>query len=298
MTHSMEKPNIRAKVIVNPNSKPRKIKKHLKKALRILKQNGFRLSIYFTKGEGEVFPKVVEAIQEGFTAIIIAGGDGSVNEAINAMVGKSATLGMLPFGGSNVLGRELKIPMHPEEAAKVIARRNVKKIDLGRIQGRYFSMMASCGYDAYAISRTSRRIKKIIHRYAYLWAGIKDFLGYRPTEVTLVLDNGKVVEKGTFVVVSNTHFYGGSHEVTPFAEIDDGFLDICIYKGKWQIGLVHFALNVLSRKHLQLENVHYYRIRKVYMTAEKPTLLQVDGDLLGELPMTAEIVPEALEVYY
>jgi len=293
----METQIVRAKVIVNPNSKPRKLKKHLKKALRILKQNGFRLSVYFTKGEGEVLPKVAEAIQQGFTAIIIAGGDGSVNEAINGMVGKTATLGMLPFGGSNVLGRELKIPMNPIEAARVIARRNTRKIDLGRVQGRYFSMMASCGYDAYAISRTSRRIKKIIHRYAYLWAGIKDFMGYRPTEVTLVLDNGKVVEKGTLVVVSNTHFYGGSHEVTPFAEVDDGFLDICIYKGKWQLGLVHFALNVLSKKHLQLKNVHYYRIQKVYMTAEKPTLLQVDGDLLGELPMTAEIVPEALEVF-
>lgn len=293
----METQIIRARVIVNPDSKPRKIKKHLKKALRILKQNGFRLSIYFTKGEGEVLPQVIDAIQKGFSAIIVAGGDGTCNEAINGMVGTNAVFGMLPFGGSNVLGRELKIPMDPVEAAKVIARRNIRKIDLGRIQDRYFSMMASCGYDAYAISRTSRRIKKIIHRYAYLWAGIKDFMGYRPTEVTLILDNGKVVDKGTFVVVSNAHLYGGSHEVTPFAEIDDGFLDICIYKGKWQISLVHFALNVLSKKHLKLKNVHYYRIRKVYMTAEKPTLLQVDGDLLGKLPMTVEIVPEALSVF-
>jgi diacylglycerol kinase (ATP) len=293
----MEGKILRAKVIVNPNSKPLKLKKYLKRALRILKQGGFRLSVYFTKGEGEVQQKVLEAIQEGFQAIIIAGGDGSCNEAINAMVGKKVIFGMLPFGGSNVLGRELKIPLNPMEAAKIIARRNTRKIDLGVIQGRYFSMMASCGYDAYAISRTSRRIKKIIHRYAYLWAGIKDFLGYRPTEITLVLDNGKVVDQGTFVVVGNSHFYGGSHEVTAFAEVDDGFLDICIYKGKWQIGLVHFALNVLSKKHLKLKNVHYYRIKKVYMTAEKDTLLQVDGDLLGKLPMTAEIVPEAIEVF-
>jgi diacylglycerol kinase (ATP) len=284
-------------VIVNPNSKPRKIQRHLKKSLRILKQNGFRLSIYFTKHEGEVQPKVEEAVKQGFEAVVIAGGDGSVNEAINGIVGKPIPLGILPFGGSNVLARELRIPMNPEDAARVIIRRRLRKIDLGRAQDRYFSMMASCGYDAYAISRTSRKIKKFISRYAYIWAGIKDFLGYRPTEVKLVLDNGKVVDQGTFVVVSNTHFYGGTHEVTPFAEIDDGFLDICIYKGKWQIGLVHFALNVISRKHLKLKNVHYYRIRKVYMTAEKHTYVQVDGDLLGALPVTVEIVPEALEVF-
>ncbi len=293
----METHIIRTKVIVNPNSKPRKIQRHLKKSLRILKQNGFRLSILFTKHEGEVQPKVEEAVRQGFEAVVIAGGDGSVNEAINGMVGRGIPLGILPFGGSNVLARELRIPMNPEEAARVIIRRRLRKIDLGKAQDRYFSMMASCGYDAYAISRTSRKIKKVISRYAYIWAGIKDFLGYRPTEVRLVLDNGKVVDRGTFVVVSNTHFYGGTHEVTPFAEIDDGFLDICIYKGKWQIGLVHFALNVISKKHLKLKNVHYYRIRKVYMTADKNTLVQVDGDLLGALPVTVEIVPEALEVF-
>ncbi|HEX9935363.1 MAG TPA: diacylglycerol kinase family protein [bacterium] len=283
--------------MVNPSSKPRKLKKHLKKALRILKQNGFRLSIYFTKGEGEVLPKVNEALEDGCEALIVAGGDGSVNEAINGIVGKGIPLGILPFGGSNVLARELRIPLDPEEAAKVIVRRNLRRIDLGKVQDRYFSMMASCGYDAYAISRTNLKIKKWFSRYAYIIAGIKDFMGYRPTEITLVLDNGKVIDRGTLVVVSNTHFYGGTHEVTPFAEVDDGFLDICIYQGKYQIQLVHFALNVLSKKHLKLKNVHYYRIRKVYMTAEKLTYVQIDGDLFGALPVTVEIVPETLEVF-
>ena len=242
-------------------------------------------------------PKVNEALEDGCEALIVAGGDGSVNEAINGIVGKGIPLGILPFGGSNVLARELRIPLDPEEAAKVIVRRNLRRIDLGKVQDRYFSMMASCGYDAYAISRTNLKIKKWFSRYAYIIAGIKDFMGYRPTEITLVLDNGKVIDRGTLVVVSNTHFYGGTHEVTPFAEVDDGFLDICIYQGKYQIQLVHFALNVLSKKHLKLKNVHYYRIRKVYMTAEKLTYVQIDGDLFGALPVTVEIVPETLEVF-
>lgn len=289
---------MRTKVIVNPDSKPRRIKQYLKTALSIMRQNGFELSVYFTRGPGEVIPQTEKAIEQGYEALIVAGGDGTANEALNCLVKTNIPLGVLPFGGSNVLGRELQIPMHPIEAARTIAKKRVRDMDLGWIGGRHFSMMASCGYDAYAISRTSRKIKKLIHQYAYIWAGIKDFIGYRPTPISIVMDDGKLIETGTFIVIGNTHFYGGSHQVTPFAEIDDGMLDVCVYKGKYQFGLARFALSVLSQQHLNMRNVKYYRVRKVEMRAEKPTLVQVDGDLLGELPMNAHIVPKALKVFY
>lgn len=293
----MESSSIKAKVIVNPDSNPRKLKKHLRPALRILRNNGFKLSVKFTKGPGEVMPLAEQSAAEGFDAVIAVGGDGTTNETINGILGKNVILGLLPIGGSNVLARELGIPMSLTEAARVIIRQSKRKIDLGWINERYFSMMASCGYDAYAISRTSLKVKKIIRRYAYLWAGIKDLFGYRPTEIDLVLDKGRVVERGTFVVIGNTHFYGGSHQVTPFAEIDDGFLDLCIYQGRSQLGLVRFALRMFWRQHLNMKNVKYYRVRQVDLSSLKPTLVQVDGDSLGELPMTAKIIPGALEVF-
>jgi diacylglycerol kinase (ATP) len=289
--------SIRAKVIVNRDCKPRRLKRYLKPALSILRKSGFKLSVHFTRKAGEVQPVTRKAIEQGFEAVIVAGGDGTTNEAINVIVPNDIPLGILPFGGSNVVGRELLIPMHPIRAAETIAQRRTRQIDLGRANGQYFSMMASCGYDAYAISRTSQRVKKIISRYAYLWAGIKDFFGYKPTEIQLVLDNGKVHESGTFVVVSNCHFYGGSHEVTPFAEVDDGFLDVLIYKGKHQFGLVRFAVSMFYKQHLRMKKVRYYRIRKAELSSYKHTHVQIDGDPFGELPVTIEIVPKALKVY-
>jgi YegS/Rv2252/BmrU family lipid kinase len=293
----MPAPPIRTKIIVNRDCKPRKLKRYLKPALRILSNGGFKVSVHFTRKAGEVEPVTRRAIEQGFEAIIVAGGDGTTNEAINAIVPHDVPLGILPFGGSNVVGREVSLPMHPLRAAEVIVLRRTRRIDLGRAQGRLFAMMASCGFDAYAISRTSPRIKKIISRYAYAWAGIKDFIGYRPTEIRLILDNGKVREKGTFVVVSNTHFYAGSHEVTPFAEVDDGFLDILIYQGRSQLGLARFAISMVSKQHLRMKKVRYYRIRKVEMSSDKRTHIQVDGDPLGDLPATVEIVPGALRVF-
>jgi diacylglycerol kinase (ATP) len=288
---------INAKVFVNPDSKPRRIRRYLKPALKMLRDSGFQLSVYFTEGAGEIMKRAREAAEDKFHAILIAGGDGTLNEAINGILPRPLPVGILPFGGSNVLARELKIPLNPLEAAQVICRKHTKRIDLGVINGRYFSMMASCGYDAYTISRTNRRIKKIIHRYAYVWAGIKDFLGYVPSEIEVILDEAKVKDYGSFVVLSNTHFYGGFHQMTPFAEVDDGFLDVCIYKGKSQIGLLHFVLRVLSNNHLNMRNVRYYRVKRATLTSAKSTLVQVDGDVFGHLPMTAEIAPKVLEIF-
>lgn len=288
---------IRTKVIVNANSKPRRIKRYLRSALRIIHNNGFDLSVQFTKAPGDGFSMAMEAAQNGYEAVLVAGGDGTANEALNGLVGKNVRFGILPFGGSNVLAREMGLPMHPIQAAEVLARKKTRCIDLGVIDGRYFSMMASCGYDAYTVSRTSRKVKKIIHRYAYLWAGVKDFVGYRPTEILVTLDNGKAVESATFVVVSNTHFYGGSHQLTPFAEMDDGYLDVCLYQGRYQLGLVQFVLRMMSQNHLTMNDVKYYRVQSVELRAKKHTLVQVDGDILGSLPMKAQVVPNAVEVF-
>jgi diacylglycerol kinase (ATP) len=293
----MQDTPIRTKVIVNRDCKPRNLKRYLKPALRILRHNGFQLSVQFTHRIGEVLSETRKAVDLGFEAVIVAGGDGTTNEAINGIVPREVPLGILPFGGSNVIGRELSLPMHPVRAAAVIARRRTRKIDLGITKGKYFSMMASCGFDAYAITRTDPRIKKIINRHAYVWAGIKDFFGYKPTEIRLVLDDGKVRETGTFVAVTNCHFYGGWHEMTPFARVDDGFLDILIYQGKSQFGLARFAFHMVYKQHLRLKKVRYYRSRKVELESDGHTYIQVDGDPLGELPATVEIAPSAIKVY-
>jgi len=293
----MQKKSIRAKVIVNPDSHPRTVKRYIRPAVNVLKSNGFKVSVSFSKVIGGALPLAEEAAEQGYDCVIAVGGDGTINEVINGIMGKDIVLGVLPAGATNVLARELGIPTHMVHAAEAIVNQRRKRIDLGCISGRYFSMMTSCGYDAYAVSRINLRIKKIVRRYAYVWAGLKDLFFYRPTQITIVMDNGKILEKGSFVTVSNTHFYGGSYMVTPLARIDDGFLDVCIYKGKSQLGLVRFVFRMFWKQHLKLKKVGYYRVKNVDLYASRQTLVQVDGDFLGELPKTVRIVPKAIDVY-
>lgn len=288
---------VRAKVIVNPNSNPWSVRHDLRPALHILKRAGFRLSAVFTKHPGDAEPLARQAVEEGFRSILAVGGDGTVNEILNSTIHKGVTIGIMPAGTTNVLARELDYPLNMIKAARLIARRNRRKIDLGCINGRYFSMMASCGYDAYTISRTNLKIKRLIRRYAYLWAGIKDFIGYRPTEIDVSIDGGRAREKGSFVILSNTHFYGGTYKLTPFAEIDDGLLDLLIYQGRSQIGLVRFVFRMFWGQHIKMKKVKYYRVKNVTLKSSRRTLVQVDGDCIGTLPMSCRVVPGAVDVY-
>jgi YegS/Rv2252/BmrU family lipid kinase len=287
---------MRTKIIINSNANPGAIKRYFKEACNILTEKGLQLSVDVTKLPGDATLFARNAATKRYELIIAVGGDGTINEVVNGIVGKNIPLAILPNGGSNVLALELGIPLNIVDAAKRIDFRLKRKIDLGLIRDRYFIVMASCGYDAYAISKIDMKIKKILRRYAYILAGLKDLFGYHPRNIQLNMDNGKFVEEGTFVVISNAHFYAGPYQVTPYAKIDDGYLDLCIYQGKSQLGLIHFVFRVFWKQHLTLKNVKYFRVKQVELSSEKRVLVQVDGDLLGQLPVKVEIFPKALDI--
>jgi len=288
---------MRTKVIVNPDTNPRAVRRKLEPAMDILRSGGLDLSVQFTRGPMEALFIARQAVEDGFANIVCVSGDGTINEAVNGMAGSDAVLGVLPIGGSNVLARELGLGLDVFEAARIIAAGHTRRIDLGRINGRYFCLMASCGYDAHTVMKTNLKVKKVLRRYAYIIAGLKDFIGYRPSNISVDIDDGTIRETGSFAAVSNTHYYGGSHQLAPFAEVDDGYLDVILYKGKKQVDLVKFAIGVVSRQHTNLNDVLYCRAQKVSIVSDRKTPVQADGDLLGFLPMNATVMPDALKVF-
>lgn len=288
---------IPAQVIVNPNSNPLIIRNQLRPALRILKRAGFAVSSCFTKVPGDAGKLAAEAYSRGYRYYIAVGGDGTINEIINSIQPTEITLGILPAGTTNVLARELNYPLDLMEAASVIAEKTTRVIDLGNVDGRYFSMMLSCGYDAHAVSIINLKIKRLIRRWAYVWAGLKDFFGYRPTRITVEMEGGTLRVTGSFVVISNAHFYGGSYQLTPMAEIDDGMLDILVYQGRSQIGLVRFVFRMIWGQHIKMKNVKYFRTDSAAVHSDRKTAVQIDGDYFGDLPVEVGIAPAALRVF-
>ena len=211
------------------------------------------------------------------------------------------TVGVIPQGTSNILATELGIPTGVlTDAVSVIEVGNNRLIDIGSVNGRYFTMMASFGIDAEAVKRLQPNVKDLMGAPAYILSGMAALAKYRATPVMIDIDEVQVHSEAFIVVVANTSSYGIEQvKIAPFAAIDDGWLDICIFEKppNDKIGFLGQILLLMARRHLGDPRVRYYRGKKITITATPPMLGQIDGDLWRETPANIEVLPRALSFY-
>jgi YegS/Rv2252/BmrU family lipid kinase len=287
----------RLKIILNPISRPVKILLYLKPAIEILEQSGYTVDIHKSAHFGDAEIEARKAARSGkYELLVAAGGDGTYNQVINGIVGTDMPLALMPLGTSNVLMRSLKFPLNPVEAARVIVEGQVKKWDMGQVNGRYFAIMASFGLDAYATERTNLTLKRLTGKLAYIWAAIQNLPVYRPYPMTLKIDGQTLPHRPIFVNVANAPLYGGEYKLTPNAQMDDGKLDVFIFDSQNIYRLLYFALRVILHFPLNLPEIFITRARQVEITAPGLVPYQVDGDAMGTAPAAISIHPKAIKI--
>ena len=233
------------KLILNPISKPLKILMFLKPAIDILEKGGYKVDTQESACFGDAEAEARKAAGSGeYDLIVAAGGDGTFNQVINGIHGKDIPLGLIALGTSNVLARSLELPLNPVDAAKIIVEGNLKKWDLGVVNGRYFAIMCGFGFDAVATEETNLKLKRFLGRYAYILAGIQCLSGYKPTRMTVALDGKPTPYRPIFVDVANAPFYGGKYKLTPDAKMDDGILDVFIFDSPSLARFIYLLLRV------------------------------------------------------
>jgi len=286
----------RIKLIVNPESGQRRIDDYLPKILYILSKNEMIVDLNIAENDQTVIDEVQNI--DNIDAVLVSGGDGTVNLVINELVKKNIPIGIIPTGTTNVLSMELKLPMNPFEAAYYIAKKATPKYyDVGKFRNKYFGLMVSYGFDAHTISKVDNNLKQIIGRYAYALAGFSSIFTYNPEPVYIDLFNGEPLKKGYFVIVGNASFYGGKYSITPLAKMDDGLLDICIFKRKGVLKSISYIMDILKGTHIDSEDVEYFQVSKVRLIT-KQTPGQVDGDLANHSKehVDIEVCPKAIQI--
>lgn len=254
------------------------------------------LDTEFTK-----YPKhaveLAKAARDKYDMIIVAGGDGTINEVINGIGKSKIMLAIIPFGSTNVLALELGIPFDVKEASKLIGQGKKLRIDLGYAQtdevARYFTMMADVGFVPKLIEGVNLKVKKRLGNLAYLFAGIQQLLKYKWQNIHV---KHKMHSVGYFVIVSNIKDYAGEYQIAQKASINDGLLDLVVINRKsfWTIIKFIFLISIgKSNKFLKGE---YYQIKEAYIYSKHKMLVQIDGELLGTAPVAVRVVPKALTV--
>lgn len=288
---------MKTKLIVNPQAGSGRAERLITPVIDRLKGMGHSVELANTSKPGDGIRLAKEAVKQGYEMIIAGGGDGTLNEVINGIVGSDAILGVIPMGTVNVFCQETGIGLDSLSACDVIEEGEVKKIDLGKAGDRYFILCAGIGFDAHVVSELKPQFKRIMGAVAYPLSGLKSLFSWKPTKMLIQVDDQPIKRKGFLAVVGNISSYAGPEiSVTPLASLDDGWLDLCIFKKRTTLDIIRYVLGVLFRRHTEFEDIEYFKAKYVKIEAERPVLVHTDCEVIGEVPMEFSIVPKALSV--
>jgi len=287
----------RVVIIVNPGSHNTLKRKRRQQLDAWLRAEGWTVEWADTTAPGEATSIASRAATGGAPLVLVCGGDGTLNEAINGLAGSESAVGIIPAGTVNLWARELGIKRRkPLVALKQAITGERRRVDLGRAGQRYFLSMASYGIDAAVTAEVSHRLKGIVGAAAYAIASFREALRFRSNEFTLDMDGEQLQVRVLMVIASNTREYAGITQITPEAIVDDGLLDVRVFEGHGRVNIALHALRVLFRLHRRSKKVHFRRVRRLAMRGETAMPLQVDGDFRPESAAEVVCVPRALWV--
>jgi len=280
-------------VIYNPVAGTRQ-RRQFGATLRHLTMAGCTVAVRETGAVGAAGTLARAALDQDHDVIVAAGGDGTINEIINAVAGTSAVLGLIPLGTANVLAAEIGLPNDPRGIAEVIAHGRPRPIYLGTVGTRRFTMMASFGFDAQAVDRVSLPLKRRLGKLAYIASATGTWLRHRHVRFTLEID-GKP-DSAASVVIANGHYYGGRFKCAPDARLDDPRLHVCLLErhGRWN--LLRYGLALGTGQLARLSDVRVIPAQVVRVTAPAGEPIQADGDIVGETPAEFRVSTERLNL--
>ena len=286
----------RIEVVVNPAAgQPQPILHTLN---QVFGEAGVRWDVSVTQEPGDGIRLAREALQRGADIVAACGGDGTVMEVGNALVGSDVPLAILPCGTGDVLAVELAIPPALADAARLAcsADARLRRIDAGQLQDRYFLLRLTLGLTARQIGLTTREMRDRFGKLAYLIAGFQALGEAAPAMFRLTLDGRQEEYEAITCIVANAGRLG-IHDLTisPGTSIDDGLLDVLAVRSLDLASLSSVVASIVAATPDQASLGHW-QAREIRIESDPPEPVVLDGEECGETPVELRVVPGALAV--
>lgn len=236
------------------------------------------------------------AAEGGADVVAAAGGDGTVGEVVNGLIGSPAALAVLPMGTGNDFARSLGIGNDLNIAAEALAYGNRRRVDVGKCNDGYFINVAGCGFDAEVAWAVNHGFRRLRGTAAYLAGVLKTLASFRPFELSLQVDGTEYRTKAMLVAVANAQMYGGGMKVAPNADFADGLFDVVVVRDMSKLAFLRAFPNVFKGTHITHPRVAVYRGRSVRIAADRPVQVLADGEEVGQTPATFDLVERAIDV--
>lgn len=312
MNESSEMAKDRWIAIVNPNAGVRKAGQEWPAVSDLLSNAGVDFRSAFTEFPGHADQLVAEAIKEGFRNVIVAGGDGTLNEVANGIFKQpycepsEITVGMIPIGSGNDWCRTLGIPIQFRESVEIIREKRTLLQDVGKVQYsydeqsciRYFLNVAGLGYDALVAHKTNlQKLKGMGGPLSYLYFVFASLLQFRFPDAVVTIDGCEVFRGDLFSMnVGICKYSGNGMMQVPYAIPDDGLLDVTLIRKTSKLTAIRYATKLYDGTLVNLPIVSTYRGKIVTVESSKQIFMEVDGESVGYTPFTFGILPQALRV--
>ena len=266
----------------------------LAECVRLLLAAGFDIETRETGAEHPTSAELARwAVARGFTSVIVAGGDGSVAPAAEALLDSPVTLGILPFGSFMNVANGLGIPLKPIDAARLIAARRTKGCDVGEVGKKVFFETCGIGLDAdaFGAARLAER-----GRWARAWRRAVRWATASPHRIEITIDGRAARYEVLQVLVVNSPYYAWALPVVPGADMTDGELDIALFSRMGRRDLIRSLIEIWLRGRPgtppRLE-----RGKVIQISSGEPMPVHADGQIAGRLPVTVRCCAGALRVY-
>ncbi len=293
----------KAQIIVNPYAGRWKARSAVSEIEQACRKIGLDHELVVTEKPDHGIELAREAALAGFSPIIAAGGDGSINEVVNGLMqaaasGVAGPLGVIPLGSADDFSDMLGLEKTIEAACRTILAGHTRTIDVGCVNGRYFDNNSAIGLEP-LVTITERAMKRLKGTPRYILAAIKTIFNHEPWRVRIAWDDGEYEGWSALVSVGNTPRTGGAFWMTPRAEFDDGYLDFIFAKQKLgRLRLLRLLPSALQGSHVDQPVVAYHRTTHLTIECDPPTPIQTDGELfeLSATRIEYTILPGRLQV--
>ena len=277
--------------------------RQIQEAVAVLRSVGIAAEVRYTSSPGDGKQLAAEAVKDGSDLVIVCGGDGTINEVANGMATGPVPLAVLPGGTANIVAKELGLPGRIVKAARQLHSWRPCRIPLGRAtweesgshRQRYFLAVAGIGFDARIISQLDVSMKLRMGVAAYCWEAVQQVFKYNFPQFQCTVSD--FTASPTFAVVQRSSRYAGWLKLARPHSIREPGFSCCLFEGSTPQRYLQYALGVLSRTHHRMGDVHFLSgssVRCMSEILEGPIYFEVDGELAGKIPVTFDVVPDAL----
>lgn len=286
--------NRRSLLLVNRHS--RRGHETLSQVVTQLQGLGFELFEESTEKPQEL-PNIIRSYRDRVDLVIIGGGDGTLNAAIEGLVDTQLPLGILPLGTANDLARTLQIPQSIPQACQVIATGHSQRIDLGKVNHKHFFNVASLGLSVQITRQLDKKAKRTWGVLAYAATAIQVVWKTRPFRAEIRIGEDSIRVKTVQIAVGNGRYYGGGMTVADDAAINDQRLDLYSleYQHWWQILLLVPAM--WRGTHANWSGVRSLQGKEFDIYTRKPYPINADGEIVTYTPAKFRLIPKAVAVF-